>query len=625
MLQNIRANLQGTVAKVIIGLICVPFVLVGVESLLGSSGSSQVAEVNGQKISAQELNEAVFLRKRQLISQMGQNVNPAMLEDDKLKKPALDSLVQRKLLIQAAEAADMAVSPSQLNQAIINNPQFQQNGEFSNSLFTQVLASAGFNPELFSRLFNADMLVGQLTGGIVDTGFITSAEVVVNSKFTQQKRDVRYLSLPLSAVKDKVVVEDAELQTFYDENSSLYQSQEMVRLKYLELKRADFFEDVSEDELKDAYDSEIANLGGEDTREVAHILLNVDADQDVETAMSIADDIKNQLSNGADFADLAKKYSDDFGSKESGGVLGQLDADIFPEEFVAAASQLTEGAISEPVVTDSGLHLIKVVSISAADVPSFEERKDALALDIKQAKADPLFWQAVDDLKDASFNAIDLDDPAEALSLVIQKSDFITRNGGQGVLANPQVVQMAFSDALINEKLNSDVIELADDHVLVLRISEHKPQELLAFDVVKDQVKEAVVNAKADALLKDSVASLLLQVQQGAEFEKLAKTYGYEWQLLLSATRNGEGDRQILNKAFSLPDPGPDHRAIDSLKLSGGDYAILAIDNVVDGDTASMSDAEVQGISAYMGRAKSAELFQAIKKQLEGEASIEIL
>ncbi len=628
MLQDIRSNLQGTIAKVIVGIICIPFVLFGVESLIGGGSSNHVAEVNGDNITAQELNEAIFLQKRQLLANMGENFDPAMLEEDRLKEPALKSLIDRKVILQAAESMGMTVSPQIMNRQLVNNPEFQENGQFSQERFQQALAGAGFNAELFTRLYGTDLLMGQFSGGILDSDFVTNDELSVSAQFTQQTRDVRFITLSSDDIKKSLKPSDEELQSFYDANHDLFQSKEQLSVQYIELEKSRFFEEVNDVELLEAFENEQAQRNTEDQREVSHILIEVNDNRDQTAASALANDIAQKAANGQDFKALAAEYSDDFGSRDMGGNLGLLNTEAFPEAFVNAAMNLDKGAVSEAVETEAGFHIIKVNDIVVADTVSFEDRKPSLAKELQLAKAEPLFWQAVDELKDISFNSADLQDSADALELTVKTSPLFTRSGAADLFANPLVISAAFSNPVLTDGQNSDVIEISNEHVVVIRLAEYQAASLLEFESVKADVTRAVVNDQADKLLAADAEKLVMALQQGGDVETIAKTSKNTWQILLATTRNNPkvtSERAVLNHAFTLPSVSEGERAIDSLRLANGDVAILAVDNIQQGSVDSLNDAEKQGITQYMGRAKASELFQAWQQALQEQADIDIL
>ena len=625
MLQDIRDNSQGVIAKIIVGVICAVFALFGVESILGGTGSNHVGKVNGEKISAQDLNEAIYLKKRQLLAQMGENVQPEMLEDDRLRQPALDSLVQQKLMLQAAADNNMQISEAQLNLAITQTPEFQEDGKFSNERFKSLIAGSGMTGALYKKLIGQDLLMKQYASGFADTGFVTSAELAVSTQFSHQSRDIRYITLNLKDTEKNVELSDESIKQYYDENPDQFQSEESVILEYLTLEKASFIEEVSEEDLKQAFDEELAVFETNEQREVAHILIELGGDVTEEQAKQTLLDVKAKAEAGEDFAALAKEYSNDFGSKEFGGALGILNEDAFPEEFVTAAKSLKTDELSQPVVTDSGVHLIKLTNLQVDEAPTYEDRKESLKDELQQAKAEPAFWAAVEELKDSTFNAADLSEPAAGLDKDIQESSLITRAGNQGLFSNSSVIRAAFSDELVKDGQNSDVIELSEDQVIVLRVKEHNAPALLEFDEVKAQAESALRADEAEKLLVEQAKTLSEKIQTGADVKELAGSEKLEWQVMLAATRSKGGDREILDAAFKLPKADEGQRAVDSVRLRNGNYAVLAVDNVKDGSGDAVNDIESSAIKRFMSSTRASGQFQQVQEQLEDDADIDLL
>ena len=272
MLQNIRNNVQGTMAKGIILLITIPFVLTGAESLLSSGGSQKVAKVNGEEITQQQLDEELLLLKRRLMAQMGDSIDPAQLEDSRLRSPAIESLINRITLEQAAKDSGMTVVEAELNRMIMQTPEFQQDGRFSAQLYTAVLSSAGLSPILYKNLYRSDILRGQYIGGVAESDFLTSQELNLNARFLYQTRDIRYLVLDLEKQVQKTTVSDDEVNSFYQDNAQQFTSPEQAIVNYIELKQSDFTPEISEDELRLAYDNEVNNFSAQEQRQVSHIL-----------------------------------------------------------------------------------------------------------------------------------------------------------------------------------------------------------------------------------------------------------------------------------------------------------------------------------------------------------------
>ena len=613
-------------AKVIIVLISVPFVLVGAESLFSGGAGQDVAEVNGEELTVQQLEEAVFLEKQQLLSRMGQNVDPAMLEDSRLRKKALDTLVTRTLMLQQADTLGMAVADVELNRMIMQNSDFHdEQGRFSRQRYISLLGSIGMTPAMYKRLFRTDLLRTQYVSGIVDTGFMTDKDLELQSRFLNQTRDIRYLVLSLEKFKQQLDASDDEVKAYYDNNPQAFQSEESVVVNYIELNKQDFAPEISEEDIEAAYQQEIADLETGEQRQVSHILLEYDSSADKEKAAQQLRDIKTRIDGGESFAELAAEYSDDIGSSNQGGSLGALLEDAYPQAFVEAARQLGEGEVSDIIETDAGLHLVRLDQILKTDVPDLEERRDELASELREAKASPLFWAAVEELKDMAFNAMDLQEPANALDVDVRQSGEITRNGGQGVFSDKRLVNAAFSDAVIKEGYNSEVIELSDERVIVMHLERYQPAEVMPFAKVAAKAKDMLMTEKARQAMSEQADSLLAELQQGADVEELASRHGHEWQLLLDASRNMGGSASpVVRHAFTLPAVTGDQFAVDKAALANGNQALMVVSNTEYGSADSLQAAEQQSIRQFIAQGLAAEAFQLLQQHLESEAQIKI-
>ena len=222
MLQNIRNNIQGTAAKVIIAIIIVPFALFGIDSLFSSSAPSSAAVVNGEEISEAELQQAITLQKRRLLSMMGDQIDPAMLDDSILRKPALNTLIKQQLLLQAAQAEDIEISNAQLNATIAAMPQFEEDGRFSQERYEQVLRMQGYNSSFFKQLLKSDLTIQQLSTAVAGSAFISDAELSRSVGLLYESRDFHYINVPLANYSKDISVSDAEVASYYADNSESF-------------------------------------------------------------------------------------------------------------------------------------------------------------------------------------------------------------------------------------------------------------------------------------------------------------------------------------------------------------------------------------------------------------------
>ena len=626
MLQDIRDNSQGTIAKVIIGLICTTFALVGVESLLGSSSQTKVAEVNGQVISVQELQDAVRLRQRSLMAQMGDRVDPQMLDANKLAPQVLQSLVNRSVTLQQASELGIEVSTQQMELSIAENPQFHQDGKFSQDLFNMFTQSLSISPASFRDIYHSELVVSQLSSGIIKSSFLTDATIDVDALFTHQTRDVRFIELKYMDALASVTVADQEIEDHYNTNQSNFLASEKVQIEYIELKQADFIKPATDAEIKAAYNAEIAALSQEPTVQVAHILIDPAAHDGQIEVDTLVTTVQEKLAAGESFESLAEVYSDDFGSKQLGGQLGTLSADIFPLEFYDAAIQLGVNQVSDPVLTDNGIHLIKVTGIQQAEVPSFKSRQAAIGIAISEANASPAFWTAVEELKDISFNAADLSEPAEMLDVKVQTSELFDRTTNNELLSNPILLSQAFNAELVSDRVNSELIELSSDHAIVLRVIEHKPEVIKPFASVKTEAKDALLSIKAKALLDEQSESITAELLAGESVESVAKAFGLEWQAELAVKRNqNKLPMAVAQAAFSVGSIAAEQSIVDKVSLSTGNSAIFLVSNVQDGSAVSMQAAEKTMMQTYLAQNKGALEFQALTAAAKDSADIELV
>jgi peptidyl-prolyl cis-trans isomerase D len=222
MLQNIRQNIKGTAAKIIVGLIVLSFSIFGVESILLGGSGNEIAEVNGEGIYPDEVQQVVNKERRRLIQQLGENVDPAMLDEQRLGARAVQSLISRKLQMQSAGDMKLMAADKQLGAVIGAMEQFHIDGQFSPDMYKSILASAGYTPQSFKIGLSEDLVLNQVRSGLAASDFATAAELALNAKITRETRDVRYMTIPLEAFTSAMTISDAEVEAYYDQRGSSF-------------------------------------------------------------------------------------------------------------------------------------------------------------------------------------------------------------------------------------------------------------------------------------------------------------------------------------------------------------------------------------------------------------------
>ncbi|MGK0499299.1 MAG: peptidyl-prolyl cis-trans isomerase D [Oceanicoccus sp.] len=601
MLQNIRSNTQGIVAKFIIGLIIIPFALFGVDSLIGGSGPATAATVNDDDITLQSLDQAINIERRRLMGLMDDDIDPTLLDEKRLRGPAIERLIQQRLLLQAAFKAGISISPEGIDQAIINMTQFQQDGIFSAQLYQNVLRSNGYSTAYFKQLMTDDLVISQLNNGVAGSDFVTTQELEIISAALGQQRSFRYFVLPQQ--DEDVVVDDSQVQQFYDDNIAQFQTIDQIKLSYIEVKQQDFFETVDTQDVLKAYEEEMVDFAGNEERRAAHILIEVNDERSDDDAKQLIEKLASQLNSGDAFATLATEFSDDRGSAQSAGDLGYTSGDTFPPEFEQALFALDINEVSAPVKTDAGYHLIQAVEINAGDKPSFEDREQVLTQRLQLAAAEAQFVNAVEQLRDLVFNSEGLEGPAKELSLNLQASDLVSRDNVSGALAKPQVIAAAFSEEVIEGGNNSEVIELATDHFIVIHVLEHQPPRAKLLSEVQADISEQLRAREALALTLAKAEQSVAALKAGKTVEELANEAGYEWQVQQNLRRSSPGvDRSLLNAVFAMPAGSAEQPSRQAATLANGDVAIIQLEEVEQGSWSEFGIMEQRALKNELQR-----------------------
>jgi len=623
MLQNIRDNSQGWIAKTIIGIIVALLALTGVDAIFTSTSNSQnAAEVNGEKITSAELSQAVEMQRRQLLQQLGRDFDASLLDEKLLREAALNGLVERTLLLDSAKNAKFAFSQQALDQLILKTPEFLVDGQFNAERFDQVIRQLGYSRLQFRQMLEQEMLIGQLRAGLANSGFVTDAQVQAFAALEKQTRD--FATLTLKADLDAVTLSDDDIKAYYDAQASEFMSPEQVVLEYVELKKDAFFDqvEVTDEALQSAYQSEIANLA--EQRRAAHILVEVNDKLNDEQAQAKLVAVQKRLEQGEDFAALAKEVSDDSGSAGEGGDLGFAGPGVYDPAFEEALYALDENAVSAPVRSEFGWHLIKLLGVQAPEVPSFASLEEKLQRDLKARQVEQRFVEVSKDLEDAAFEASDLAQPAQELGLQVKTTEAFGRQGGtEGLTANRQVIQAAFSDEVLEDGSNSSVIELDPNTVVVVRVKEHNKPEQLPLEQVADSIRAQLTKVRASEAVKAQAEEQLAALRAGQTPVTQADAK-QGWNVVEAATRSQEGvEPVVLQALFRMPKPeATDKPTFAGISLSNGDFVIIRLNGVSQPEQA-LSDEDKAMYSRFLASRVGQQDFAAFRKLLEEKADIE--
>ena len=624
MLQNMRDKSQSWVAKVIVGVIVLVFALTGWESISRfTSNADKAAEVNGAVISSAELEQAVAQQRRQIVQQlqqMGDEFNPDMINDAELRHSVLQGMIDRAVLLEGAKDARLRVSEQMIDQMLLNTPDFQVDGQFDANRFDIVIRSMGMSSRMaFRERVRQELLLAQQRNAYQATAFSTPQERQRLAQLENQSRDFAFVALAVDA--DAVEVTDEQVEQHYRDNLADFMSPEQVVLEMLTLSRSDLFDGVSVDEeaLQAIYQRDVSGMG--EMRRASHILFAVDADESA--VLEQVEAVKARIDAGEDFAALAREFSADTGTRSNGGDMGYVERDSFDPEFEDVLYALQENEVSAPVLSSFGYHLIKLTDLQGADIPTLESMRPRLEQELKSEQVARRFIEVSQELANLAYESEDLAEPARILGVDIETHGPLERSGGEGITANPRVMSAAFSEDVLLDRRNSELIELDADTVAVVRVKQHMTPQQRSLEEVRADIAERLQFQQAMKLADQRAGELVAELQGGVLTPAaLAEQLGQQWQEHEAVSRGQRVVHQaLLRNVFTLPRPD-DAPVYGHFAQPDGSQWIVELrgvsipEDVTGEDDASMYNEFVAGQNAEQD-------FAALRQRLQQEADIE--
>ena len=625
MLRSIRNNVKGTAAKVILAILIIPFVFFGVGSLVDSSGGNTLLEVNGEEVDQGELLFEMQLVRNQMIANMGEDIDYEQLSQEKLMPFALDRMTDQILLRQASADMKMSVPEILIDTIITSNPSFQQDGQFSNAQLSAFLNNQGLSLAMLKQRVANDVQQSQLSAGLASSHFNLPFNDDILIAILTERRELNWLKLAIADVLSGIKPSDEDINAFYQENMSIYQTERSVVAEYLDIQLQELFQPVSEEALLKEYSLQQAQFVEEESREVAHILLEINADQDEVQASDKLNVVQQRLDDGESFADLAKEFSQDAGSAEAGGYLGYIQQGAgFPEDFERVSFALTEGEVSDPVKTDAGLHLIQLLAIELETFAPFEELRDGITEQIQIRDARAQYVNLLEQAADLSFNAADLQAPADELNLTIKTSLPVAKGGlmadvedGRSIFDNQSVIDALYSDEVLLDSVNSELIEISDDRSIIVRVKEvFEPKQLAISEVSSDIAQRLTVQQAAKALSAQE-SNIRESLDLGLSFSDAAIQQGATLSTGFFSRNSSVLEQGLVSQIFSIP---RNELGIQSFVASNGDiylFELLSVDQDDEQMNAAVLASLKQQLLTMGGQQDVAYYMQSLKQSAE--------
>ena len=621
MLQDIRDNSQGVIAKIIIGFIVAIFALFGVDSIMnGFITSPPVAEINGEEISEAQLQ----VNTQNLLNSIGGNADS--LDQGLLEQIALSQLLEEVLLRQSAQGSDMAVSSNRVDRSIIENPNFQINGVFDSDLAVRTMASQGFSIPIYRETLQQQMLLSQLANAYSSSAFVTDSELERIAGLSAQTRDFRYLSIPLGTRTLGTAISNAQIQSYYTESPQDFTQPESVSVSYVMLDKSVISSEIELDEgvIEAQYETERSAFEGSAEKRASHILFEVGGDLSEEQALEMAVTAKQRIDAGEEFGPVALEVSTDTVSAEVGGDIGYTDGTAFPAALEEALEALSVNEVSGPVVSDFGVHIVMLTEDSVNVFQRFEEVAERIERELKSSEVELIYAERLGDLSNLAFETGNLETISEELEMDVLISATFGRAGGSGIFSNQALIDAAFSQEVLLEDNNSEVIELSPSQAVVMNALVFNEAAVLPLEEVEPEIAVIIRTQMEREAVQSLNDQILTRIENAESVEQLLADNQIEWLTEEGTNRDAVTvNREILTQVFAMSLAGSDTPAYDNLTLTNDTAVIVELNSINAGSIASIPQIDQENMIGSMISDLGNSDFQAYMGNLQENADIE--
>ena len=610
-------------------LIFPSFVLFGLEGYNRfKEGGATVATVDGHDITQAEWDAAHRSQVERMRSSMP-NVDVKLFDTPEAKYSTLERLVRDRLLQVAASQLRLGASDARLAAELQQNPTIaalrRADGTLDIERYRQLLATQGMSPESFEAQVRGDLASRQVMSGVGVTSFSSSALADVTLNAFYEQRQVQVARFSQSDYVAQINPTEADLETYYKANADKFQSAERADIEYVVLNLAAVQKDivVPEAELKTYYEQNAARLAGLEERRASHILINADkgasaAERDAARAKAQALLAEVQKSPNQ-FAELARKNSQDTGSAAKGGDLDFFGRGAMVKPFEEAAFALKKGETSGVVETEFGFHIIRLTDIKQPEQKSFESQRAKLEQEVRAQLAQRKFAEAAEQFTNIVYEQSDsLKPAAERLKLEVQHASNLGREpvAGNTAANNPKLLAAVFSQDSIEKKRNTEAVELAPNVLAAARITSYSPARTLPLDEVKARVREQVVAQLAAERARSEGVAKLAEWKANPDAAKLPAA------IVVSRESKQAQPSALVEAALrastqTLP-------AWVGVDLGTSGYAVVKVEKVLPRDAANASGLarEREQYAQWWASAEGLAYYKLLKEKFKAEIKI---
>ncbi len=583
MLEAIRKHAHGWLAKTILGLIAVTFALFGIESYMsGDRSGGLAAEVGKAGISRDELAREIQAQTDRMREALGPGFDPAVAETASFRTRVLDSLIERKALLQEAQARKIFTPDAYVAAVLGQIPAFQEDGKFSQQRYEAVLRQNGRTPAAFENELRQSFMLEIMSSPVVHATFASATSLQQMARLVAQQREVSWVDLPASAVASRVKVEAADVEREYQAKKADYTLPEQIRAEYVELDAPAVAAgiEVSQQEVADYYAANASRFGQPEQRSASHILIAADKSADPATrakAKAKAEALFATLQKSPTrFAELARTESQDPGSAAQDGSLGSFGRGMMVKPFEDAVFAMKPNEIRGPVESDFGYHIIRLDGIQAAHAAPLAEVRGAIVDELRKQQAQKRFAGLAENFSNLVYeNAGSLAPAAKAVGAVVRQSDWMSAKSAPPPFNHPALVEALFAKESVTGRQNTEAIEVKPGTLVAARVIDHRPARLRPLAEVAPEIEAHLRAGQTARLLTEEGAARIKALEGGEE-------PGMAWSAFKVVGRqaSAELDEAGVKTAFRMKtDVLP---AYAGYTRPDGSYRILRVSRVLD-------------------------------------------
>ena len=620
-MESFRKVIKGWLGKVLLILFLTPLALVGIEGYFSGGSKDTATTVNGTDISKKEVEQLTSSLKEQYLAYA--NGDETLLNQNFINNKALDTLISRQLLLQQADKLGISLSDQQLVHMIQQQPSFQQNGQFSEALFSNYLKSIGMTNRDFIENLRKDHALKMLSSTFMDYALVSKMDIKQIADLQTEQRTLQLASIKLDDYKRGIKVTDAEVAAYYKKHSSMFKQVTSVDVDYVVLSPANVkgtSTEVSDAEIQQAYNEFVQKEQQAAQPTVKHILITVDGRTEAE-AKKLVEEVAAKIKAGTSFADAATQYSEDPASKAKGGEIAVYQKGVFGDAFDQTVASLKAGQVSAPVKTDYGYHLIETAS-TAIQVPSLETEKARLAEEILKTKNANVFSDTINRINDmvVSSDALDVISQ-EVKDAKIQSVSGLTLSSIHPVLSDANVKVKLFNDDVKNGERNvSSNIQLANGDVIWVKVRNYHPAGVQTLAEAKAKVTAKLIEQKAVEVAKAKIQNTLNEFKSKPA-ASVNKT-GLNFVATGTFTRaDGMLKREIQRAAFSLVAPKEGFWSVTTANLPN-ELVVVAVTNVNKTTSSALTDDQLAELSKLYQQLRGQQEFDDYTRYLKEQAKI---